>query len=112
MNTTKITNVVKIAEFPELADAYVDAFNNKNELQWPIVDLLQKQTEAKQTKFWRFVNANYFCCDTCGNLVRYGKAVKTSRHNCCSMECAYKALGVTKVYESKLVAILQPKEGN
>lgn len=55
--TSKITNNVTIAEFPEMADALLDAMNNNSENRWGILELLAKQTEAKQNKFWKFYDA-------------------------------------------------------
>lgn len=56
-STTRITNNVKISEFPEMADALLDAYNNNSQNRWAILELLGKQTEAKQNKFWKFYDA-------------------------------------------------------
>lgn len=55
--TTKITDVVKIAEFPELADALLDSVTNNNDRRFLICNLIDKQTVAKQKKFWKFYDA-------------------------------------------------------
>ncbi len=57
VSTTRITSNVKISEFPEMADALFDAINNNSERRWGILELLNKQTEAKQNKFWKFYDA-------------------------------------------------------
>lgn len=57
VSTTRITNNVKISEFPEMADALLDAYNNNSQNRWAILELLAKQTEAKQNKFWKFYDA-------------------------------------------------------
>ena len=54
VSTTRITNNLKISEFPEMADALLDAYNNNSQNRWAIPELLAKQTEAKQNKFWKF----------------------------------------------------------
>ena len=56
-NFPKITSNVKISEFPEMADALLDAMNNNSPRRWAILELLDKQTQAKQTKFWKFYDA-------------------------------------------------------
>ena len=56
--TTKITSTVKIAEFYDLAVALVDAINEDSSNRFAICDLLQRQTPAKQKKFWNFYDAN------------------------------------------------------
>lgn len=70
--TSKITNVVKVAEFHDMADALNDAINNNSERRFLITDLLQKQTDAKQKKFWAFYDAHTKRCEDCGNLVLVG----------------------------------------
>ena len=50
--TTKITSTVKIAEFYDLATALVDAVNSDSSNRVAICDLIEKQTPAKQKKFW------------------------------------------------------------
>lgn len=57
VSTTRITNNVKISEFAEMADALLDAYNNNSQNRWAILELLAKQTEAKQNKFWKFYDA-------------------------------------------------------
>ena len=57
VSTTRITNNLKISEFPEIADALLDAYNNNSQNRWAILELLAKQTEAKQNKFWKFYDA-------------------------------------------------------
>jgi hypothetical protein len=57
VSTTRITSNVKISEFPEMADALLDAYNNNSQNRWAILELLAKQTEAKQNKFWKFYDA-------------------------------------------------------
>ena len=53
-NYPRITSNVRIAEFPEMADALLDAMNNNSPRRWDILELLAKQSEAKQDKFWKF----------------------------------------------------------
>jgi len=57
VRTTRITSNVTIAEFPEMADALLDAMNNNSPRRWVILELIAKQTEAKQNKFWKFYDA-------------------------------------------------------
>jgi hypothetical protein len=40
-----------------MADALLDAYNNNSQNRWAILELLAKQTEAKQNKFWKFYDA-------------------------------------------------------
>jgi hypothetical protein len=56
-NYPRITSNVTIAEFPEMADALLDAMNNNSPRRWVILELIAKQTEAKQNKFWKFYDA-------------------------------------------------------
>lgn len=54
MTTTKITNVLKIAEFADFADALLSSEKYSNDWN-KLIDFLQTQTEAKQNKFWAYV---------------------------------------------------------
>lgn len=55
VRTTRITSNVLIDEFPEMADALRDAeLNNHNQRRFAILELMAKQSEAKQKKFWAF----------------------------------------------------------
>jgi hypothetical protein len=56
-NYPRITSNVKISEFPEMADALHDAFVNDSHRRWAILELIEKQSEAKQKKFWKFYDA-------------------------------------------------------
>jgi len=52
--STKITNVLKISEFPEFANALLSSERFSNDWN-KLIDFLQTQTEAKQNKFWAYV---------------------------------------------------------
>lgn len=54
--TTKITNVLKIAEFEDFAQALMTSERFSNDYN-NLIDFLQTQTEAKQKKFWAFYDA-------------------------------------------------------
>jgi hypothetical protein len=60
-NFPRITSNVKIAEFPEMADALYAAFNSDtfygSQKRWELLELIQKQSQAKQDKFWKFYDA-------------------------------------------------------
>jgi len=56
MTTTKITNVLKIAEFEDFAYALQGCVKFDNDWN-KLIDFLQTQTEAKQNKFWAFYDA-------------------------------------------------------
>jgi hypothetical protein len=57
VRTTRITNNVTIAEFREIADALFDMMQNNSPRRWALLELLAKQSEAKQNKFWKFYDA-------------------------------------------------------
>ena len=54
MTTTKITNTLKISEFPDFANALLSSERFSNDWN-KLIDFLQTQTEAKQNKFWAYV---------------------------------------------------------
>ena len=54
--TTKITNVLKVSEFADFADAFISCEQFSNDYN-RLMDFLQTQTEAKQNKFWAFYDA-------------------------------------------------------
>ena len=49
MTTTKITNTLKISEFPDFANALLSSERFSNDWN-KLIDFLQTQTEAKQNK--------------------------------------------------------------
>lgn len=54
--THKITNVIKIAEFPELYASF--STMDKSEMcYWRVIELIMKQTQAKQAKWWAYYDA-------------------------------------------------------
>ena len=95
-STTRYTNVVKIAEFPEMASALKDASNSNSDNRFAIVELIHKQTEAKQAKFWKYFDSQVICCEECATLFwADSKVTVGSKEGAfCSRECAYKAMGV------------------
>lgn len=54
MYTGRKTSVIKIAEFEEIADTLRSM--NSEEKQ-PLLALLERQTQAKQDKFWKFYDS-------------------------------------------------------
>ena len=56
-----------------MADALVDAHNNKSARKWGILELLEKQTEAKQNKFWKFYDAHVTICPETGKWIYNAK---------------------------------------
>ena len=54
--THRITNVIKIAEFPDLYESF--STMDKSEMcYWRVIDLILKQTSAKQAKWWAYYDA-------------------------------------------------------
>ena len=54
--TSRITNVIKIAEFPELYASF-NTMDKSEQCYWNVIELIQKQTEAKQAKWWAYYDA-------------------------------------------------------
>lgn len=90
--TSRITNVVTVAEFVEITDFLIDA-SREGYSPDKVIDLLQKQTEAKQSKFWKYYDNTTFRCDECGKRQWKSKRVHTSKFEICSKECALQSMG-------------------
>lgn len=45
-----------LAELPEAVNAYLQG-KAQGERMWPLMELLQKQTPAYQTKFWKLADS-------------------------------------------------------
>lgn len=60
-NYPRITSNLKISEFPEMADCLYEAFQRDtfagSQKRWELLELIQKQSQAKQDKFWKFYDA-------------------------------------------------------
>ncbi len=54
--THRITNVIKIVEFPELYASF-STMEKSEQCYWNVINLIQKQTEAKQAKWWAYYDA-------------------------------------------------------
>jgi hypothetical protein len=61
--TGTYTSVVKVAEFEEITQSLVE---NKIQNSHGLIALLEKQTTAKQKKFWKYFDSHTFMCDGCG----------------------------------------------
>lgn len=95
--THRLTNVITVAEFVDVANFFVDASREGYSTE-KMVDLLQKQTEAKQDKFWKYYDNITFVCDECGKRQWKSKRVHTSKYEICSRECALQTMGVRVDY--------------
>lgn len=91
--TTRFTQTITIAEFADITEFLVGASREDYSTE-KMIDLLQKQTEAKQTKFWKYYDNTTFVCDECGKRQWKSKRVHTSKYEICSKECALKSMGV------------------
>lgn len=54
MYTGRKTSVIKIAEFDEIAEALMSMTAEEKQ---PLLALLERQTQAKQDKFWKFYDS-------------------------------------------------------
>lgn len=101
MNTGTITNNLKMIEFADMTEALLDSMLTKqafgSSAQYDrIIELLEKQTFAKQKKFWKYFDSVTIRCAECGlpkhyfNKITLGDKVGAF----CSRECAYKAMGI------------------
>lgn len=54
MYTGRKTSVIKIAEFEEIADTLRSMTNEEKQA---LLGLIERQTQAKQDKFWAFYDA-------------------------------------------------------
>jgi hypothetical protein len=102
--THKLTNVIKVVEFADITNFLVNASREEYNPE-KMIDLLQKQTEAKQNKFWKYYDNETFQCDDCGKRQWKSSRVHTSKYEICSKECAMRALksGVTVDYNEAAV---------
>jgi len=51
--THRITNVIKVAEFADLYESF-STMDKSEACYWRVIELIQKQTEAKQAKWWAY----------------------------------------------------------
>ncbi len=51
--THRITNVIKVAEFADLYESF-STMDRSEACYWRVIELIQKQTEAKQAKWWAY----------------------------------------------------------
>lgn len=91
--THRLTNVITVAEFVDVTNFLVDASREGYNPE-KMIDLLQKQTEAKQDKFWKYYDNMTFVCDECGKRQWKSKRVHTAKYEICSRECALQTMGV------------------
>lgn len=56
MNADTKTSVIKISEFEEITAAIIECRNNGEVSSF--YDLIERQTPAKQKKFWRYFDRN------------------------------------------------------
>ena len=91
--THRLTNVITVAEFADITNFLVNASREEYNPE-KMIDLLQKQTEAKQNKFWKYYDNTTFQCDECGKRQWKSNRVHTSKYEICSRECALKSMGV------------------
>jgi hypothetical protein len=54
MYTGRKTSVIKIAEFEEIAETLRSMTADEKQ---PLLGLIERQTQAKQDKFWRFYDS-------------------------------------------------------
>lgn len=94
--THRLTNVITVAEFVDVANFFVNASREGYNTE-KMVDLLQKQTEAKQDKFWKYYDNMTFVCDECGKRQWKSKRLLTSKYDICSRECAIQSMGSAKM---------------
>jgi hypothetical protein len=94
--THRLTNVITVAEFADITNFLVNASREEYNPE-KMIDLLQKQTEAKQNKFWKYYDNETFQWKS--------SRVHTSKYEICSKECAMRALksGVTVDYNEAAV---------
>lgn len=93
--THRLTNVITVAEFVDVANFFVDASREGYSTE-KMVDLLQKQTEAKQDKFWKYYDNMTFVCDECGKRQWKSNRVHTAKYEICSTKCASQTEGDRK----------------
>jgi hypothetical protein len=82
----KITSTLKVAEFPDAAEAVV--YGHGEQLR-NLLLLIESQTQAKQKKFWRYFDTNTVKCANCDSPVLIHRIYKTQiTSNCCSLGCS------------------------
>lgn len=71
-NTHRITNVIKVAEFADLYESF-STMDKSQECYWRVIALIEKQTPAKQAKWWAYYDARQaapvLVCASCNKRV-------------------------------------------
>ena len=72
MTTHKITNVIKVAEFADLYASF-STMTRDEQCYWRVIELIERQTEAKQAKWWAYYDArqaaSQLVCSNCDKVV-------------------------------------------
>lgn len=56
ITTHRLTNVLKVVEFENFYAAF-STMEKSDSSYWKCIELIQKQTEAKQAKWWAYYDA-------------------------------------------------------
>lgn len=56
--THRLTSTIKVSEFLDVAEALLSMQDSPYSTREPLLDLIAKQTPAKQKKFWKFYDAH------------------------------------------------------
>jgi len=82
----RITSTLKVAEFPDTVQAVIGAHG---EQLTNLMALLERQTQAKQKKFWKYFDAVTLSCINCDNrFLSYDLHITQINAKCCSLGCA------------------------